>query len=131
MLDNYLRKYFVMGSQNCTRPPEVVLEEALKAGITAFQYREKGEHALIGKEKVALGERLRELCDTYRVPFFVNDDLELALQLEADGIHVGQEDKCVAEIRIKHPNILIGLSINNNEEMNQSYVELVDYIGVG
>jgi|SRR5699024_8552184 len=131
MLDNYLRKYFVMGSQNCTRPPEVILEEALKAGITAFQYREKGTNALDGEEKLILGKKLRELCHKYRVPFFVNDNLDFALQLEADGIHVGQDDQCVAEIRIKHPNMLIGLSISNHQEFNESYIELVDYIGVG
>lgn len=131
MLDNYLRKYFVMGSQDCSHPPEDILKEALQSGITAFQYREKGPAALQGKEKQLLGEKLRLLCREYRVPFFVNDDVTLAMELEADGIHVGQDDADVADLRINNPNLLIGLSISNEAELEQSPIELVDYIGAG
>lgn len=131
MLKNFLRKYFVMGSQNCNRPPEIILEEALQAGITAFQYREKGENALVGKDKRALGEKLRTLCHQYQVPFFVNDDLELALDLKAEGIHVGQDDMSVTDIRANYPGVMIGLSISNHEEMEHSPIDLVDYIGAG
>lgn len=131
MLNQFLQKYLVMGSQDCMRPPEEVLKEALQAGITAFQYREKGNGACQGKEKQLLGEKLRLLCREYRVPFFVNDDVALAIELDADGIHVGQDDADVTEIRIKYPNLFIGLSVSNEAEVEESPLQLVDYIGAG
>lgn len=127
----YLRKYFIMGSQDCDRDPAILLEEALQAGITAFQYREKGKGSLTGADKVALGKKLRELCREYQVPFIINDDVHLAEILDADGIHVGQEDEGVEGIREKFPGKIIGLSISNEKELRNSPVSLVDYIGAG
>ncbi|UUI04001.1 thiamine phosphate synthase [Oceanobacillus jeddahense] len=126
-----LRKYFIMGSQNCHRDPNAVLEEALAAGITAFQYREKGTGSLNGKEKLQLGKELRECCRKHNIPFFINDDIELASALEVDGIHVGQDDMPIEEVRTKFPDKIIGLSISTQEELNRSPLDLVDYIGVG
>ena len=51
-----------MGSQDCNREPEKILTEAIEAGITAFQYREKGANALTGKQQIELGKRLRDIC---------------------------------------------------------------------
>src|SRR5699024_5687920 len=65
----HLRKYFIMGSQDCgNRSPLTVLEAALQAGITAFQFREKGTGALTGEEKEILGAKLRARCASYQVP---------------------------------------------------------------
>src|SRR5690625_2872567 len=99
-----IRKYFIMGSQNCTRAPEEILQEALEAGITAFQYREKGRDALTGRAKIELGKKLRKLCQNYNVPFIINDDVELATILEVDGIHVGQDDTPIERLREQFPN---------------------------
>lgn len=126
-----LRKYFIMGSQNCHRSPQAVLEEALAAGITAFQFREKGAGSLSGQAKLQLGKELRARCRAYNVPFFINDNIELAKELDADGIHVGQEDMPVKEVRMQFPDKMIGLSVSNQEELNQSSLDVVDYIGVG
>ncbi|GAA0320211.1 thiamine phosphate synthase [Oceanobacillus sp. FSL W7-1293] len=126
-----LRKYFIMGSQNCHRDPNAVLEEALAAGITAFQFREKGTGSLSGEEKLQLGRELRERCRAHDVPFFINDDIELADELDVDGIHVGQDDMPVKEVRTRFPDKIIGLSISTQEELDRSPLELVDYIGVG
>ncbi|WP_152656041.1 thiamine phosphate synthase [Oceanobacillus sp. CFH 90083] len=126
-----LRKYFIMGSQNCHRDPNIVLEEALTAGITAFQFREKGTGSLTGKEKLQLGKELRARCRKHHVPFFINDHIELAEVLDADGIHVGQDDMPVKEVRAKFPDKIIGLSISTQQELDQSPLDLVDYIGVG
>src|SRR5690554_3218351 len=103
-LQQQLRKYFIMGSQNCDRDPVKVLQEAVSAGITAFQYREKGDGALTGKAKLELGKQLREICASHQVPFIVNDDIELVEPLSADGIHVGQDDLSVKEIRRMFPD---------------------------
>lgn len=126
-----IRKYFIMGSQNCHIKPETVLEEAAKAGITAFQFREKGPSALTGNAKLALGRRLRGICARYTIPFIINDDIELAALLEADGIHIGQEDTSLEEVRERFPEKYIGLSVSNQDELNKSPVELADYLGVG
>src|SRR5690625_2223820 len=127
----HLRKYFIMGSQNCDRDPEYILQEALEAGITAFQFREKGQGSLVGEEKVKLGKKLRHLCFTHQIPFFINDDVELAEKLEVDGIHVGQEDTDVEVIRTKFPDLMIGLSVSNRKELERSPIHHIDYIGAG
>lgn len=126
-----IRKYFIMGSQNCTRAPEEILQEALEAGITAFQYREKGRDALTGRAKIELGKKLRKLCQDYNVPFIINDDVELATILEVDGIHVGQDDTPIERLREQFPNLILGLSVSNETELEKSPIELVDYVGAG
>jgi len=127
-----LKLYFICGTTTCQgKDLYSVVEEALKGGITLFQFREKGEGALEGKDKVELAIRLQNLCKKYNVPFIVNDDIELALEIAADGVHVGQDDLGVDEIRKLMPDKIIGLSIGNEEELKQSKVEYVDYVGVG
>jgi len=126
-----LRKYFIMGSQNCTGNPVEILKEAIDGGITAFQYREKGTGSLTGQAKLKLGKQLREMCRNNGVLFFVNDDVELVVPLDADGIHVGQDDTPIDEIQRQFPNKIIGLSVSNNQEVTQSPIELIDYIGAG
>ena len=130
-LRKQLRKYFIMGSQNCDRDPVEILREAVSAGITAFQYREKGDGALTGKAKLELGKQLREICSAHQIPFIVNDDIELVQPLEADGIHVGQDDLSVKEIRHMLPDKIIGLSVSNIHDLEQSPLSFVDYIGAG
>src|SRR5690625_1859326 len=130
-LRKQLRKYFIMGSQNCDRDPVETLREAISAGITAFQYREKGDGALTGKTKLELGKMLREICAAHQVPFIVNDDIELVEQLQADGINVGQEDLSVREVRQMFPDKIVGLSVSNIHELKQSPLSFVDYIGAG
>ena len=127
-----LKLYFICGTTTCLgKDLYTVVEDALKGGITLFQFREKGEGALEGKDKVELAIKLQNLCKKYNVPFIVNDDIELALEIDADGVHVGQDDLGVDEIRKLMPNKIIGLSIGNEEELKQSKVEYVDYVGVG
>ena len=127
-----LKLYFICGTTTCLgKDLYTVVEDALKGGITLFQFREKGEGALEGKDKVELAIQLQDLCKKYNVPFIVNDDIELALEIDADGVHVGQDDLGVDEIRKLMPNKIIGLSIGNEEELKQSKVEYVDYVGVG
>ena len=127
-----LKLYFICGTTTCLgKDLYTVVEDALKGGITLFQFREKGKGALEGKEKLEVAIKLKNLCKKYNVPFIVNDDIELALEIDADGVHVGQDDLGVDEIRKLMPNKIIGLSIGNEEELKQSKVEYVDYVGVG
>src|SRR5699024_8118377 len=127
-----LRKFFIMGTQDCAnRSPLTVLEAALQAGITAFQFREKGTGALTGEEKAILGAKLRARCASYQVPIIVHDDVGLMEVLDADGVHVGQDDSSVKMIRERFPNIISGLSISSRHELTNSPVHLIDYIGAG
>lgn len=120
-----------MGTQNCVRDPNEILKESIQGGITAFQFREKGEGSLRGQKKLELGRRLRKTCKENNILFFVNDDVHLIELLDADGIHVGQSDTSVLEIRTKFPQKFIGLSVSNIDELVQSPIDLVDYIGAG
>src|SRR5699024_5705970 len=126
-----LRKYFIMGSQNCSRQPEEILLEAIEAGITVFQYREKGHNSLKFNEKIKLGKKLRQICLDYDIPFIISDNSELINLLNVDGIHVGQNDISTGQLRKKHHNLFIGLSIGNEIELKQRNLETIDYIGVG
>lgn len=128
----WLRLYFIMGSNNTTKDPVNVLRAAIKGGITAYQFREKGSGAKTGEEKIALGRKLRSVCKENKIPFIVNDDPELALKLEADGLHIGQNDGKITEIRQLVPShYFIGVSTSTKEEALLAENQGADYIGVG
>lgn len=127
-----LRLYLVMGSPNCGgADPAAVLEAAIAGGITMFQFREKGAGALQGAAKLELGARLRRLCAQHAIPFIVNDDEGLALELEADGIHIGQEDAPAAAVRQRLKNMIVGVSAHDLGEARSALAEGADYLGVG
>lgn len=127
-----LKVYFIMGSVNCRLDPAEVLTEALAGGITLFQFREKGNAALTGSAKFELAMSLMQLCRAHDVPFIVNDDLELAIALDADGIHVGQDDAPASMIRSKlGPGKIIGVSAHTLQEAQQAILDGADYLGVG
>lgn len=131
-MQEQLRVYFIMGSNNCKDDPVHVLEEALKGGITMFQFREKGKNAKKGREKFALAKQMQERCKVYDVPFIVNDDVSLAVNIEADGVHVGQDDESVEVVKRKVPgNFIIGVSATNAQEAIKGFKDKADYIGAG
>lgn len=127
-----LQVYFICGTIDCPKGKFLdVLEKALQAGITCFQLREKGEQGLKGSDKLLLAKQVKHLCHRYQVPLIINDDVELACAIDADGIHLGQEDLSVVEARQLFPGKIIGLSVGTEEEYLNSPIELVDYIGSG
>ncbi|MBP1932396.1 thiamine phosphate synthase [Ammoniphilus resinae] len=127
-----LRVYFIAGSQDCLQNPVDVLKQALAGGITMFQFREKGKAARTGEQKLELAKELQALCQSYGVPFIVNDDLELALALDADGVHVGQEDELASVVRERMgPDKILGVSAHTAQEARQAMADGADYIGVG
>ncbi|MFS0635329.1 thiamine phosphate synthase [Mesobacillus foraminis] len=130
-LREYLKVYFIMGSVNCKKNPAEVLREAIDGGITIFQYREKGEGALEGKQKLELAKELRKICLESQIPFIVNDDIELALDVDADGVHIGQEDESAAEVRSKIGNKFLGVSVHTLPEAEAAIQNGADYFGVG
>ncbi|MDQ0903751.1 thiamine phosphate synthase [Paenibacillus sp. V4I7] len=127
-----LRLYLVLGSPNCGgADPAAVLEAAIAGGITMFQFREKGAGALQGAAKLELCARLRRLCAQHAIPFIVNDDEGLALELAADGIHIGQEDAPAAAVRQRLNKMIVGVSAHDLGEAQSALAEGADYLGVG
>jgi thiamine-phosphate pyrophosphorylase len=130
-LHDSLRLYFIMGSTNCLKEPKDVLREAIKGGITIFQFREKGEGALTGVEKYQLARELQQMCKEAEIPFIVNDDIELALQLDADGVHIGQGDEPVKVVRERIGKRVLGVSVHTVEEAEKAMKDGADYFGTG
>ncbi|SDC19252.1 thiamine-phosphate diphosphorylase [Pelagirhabdus alkalitolerans] len=129
-----LSVYFILGSQNVPgKDPIGILKQALEGGITAFQFREKGKGAVVGREKFELAERMQTLCKSYDVPFIINDDVDLAISLKADGLHIGQDDQALADVKEKLAdlNMFIGVSARTKEEAQAAIDGGADYIGAG
>lgn len=131
-----LRVYLVGGTQDVDNDPERFLhdvETALKAGVTAFQYREKDGSQLNRATTLKMASRLRELTHQYHVPYFIDDDEELALQVGADGVHVGQKDQRIETvIQRAGGQLMIGYSCNTMDEIAKAnQLPEVDYVGVG
>lgn len=126
-----LRLYFVMGSNNCLKDPEAVLQAAIDGGVTFFQFREKGNGAKEGSEKKQLAKKLQAICKQYGIPFIVNDDLDLALEIDADGVHIGQEDEDPQKVRKMIGDKILGISAHNLDEANKALAQGANYLGVG
>ncbi|NHA72911.1 thiamine phosphate synthase [Helicobacter pylori] len=110
------------------------LELALQSKITAFQFRQKGDLALqdpVGIKQLAL--ECQKLCQKYGTPFIINDEVRLALELKADGVHVGQEDMAIEEVvTLCQKRLFIGLSVNTLEQaLKACHLDGVAYLGVG
>ncbi|GAA8431658.1 thiamine phosphate synthase [Helicobacter pylori] len=110
------------------------LELALQSKITAFQFRQKGDLALQDPVEIKqLALECQKLCQKYGTPFIVNDEAPLALELKADGVHVGQEDMAIEEvITLCKKRQFIGLSVNTLEQaLKARHLDAVAYLGVG
>ncbi|TFE00504.1 thiamine phosphate synthase [Jeotgalibacillus salarius] len=125
--------YFILGTQNAVnRDPLKLLEEALKGGINYFQLREKGSNALVGRELKEFALKCQSLCRLHNVPFIVNDDVDLAHDIQADGIHVGQEDLSAASVRAYiGKGMTLGVSVHSVEEAKRALEDGADYLGMG
>ncbi|WP_246516579.1 thiamine phosphate synthase [Salicibibacter cibarius] len=106
-----------------------VMEAALKGGATAIQLRDKGSDK---KGLIEKGRALQQLACRYRVPFIMNDHLDVALAIDADGVHVGQGDFPLMEARkVLGKDKIIGISTHTKEEAIEAEQQGADYIGVG
>ena len=104
-------------------------EDMIKSGIKIIQYREKDKPI---REKIKDMKEIRELCRKEGVLFIVNDHVDVAILVDADGVHVGQEDMHPSDVRaLIGPHKIIGLSTHSPEEGMASLDEDIDYIGVG
>ncbi|WP_343337150.1 Thiamine-phosphate synthase [Terrisporobacter petrolearius] len=105
------------------------IEEAIKAGVTMVQLREKDAD---GKEFLKKARKLRELTKKYNVSFIINDRIDIALLVDADGVHVGQSDiDAVSVRRLIGEDKIIGVSARTVEEAIQAKKDGADYLGIG
>ncbi len=106
-----------------------VVKESLDGGATFIQLREKNlDQAHFLEEAV----ELKKLCAEYHVPFVINDNVDIALQMDADGVHVGQSDMETGDVRAKlGPDKIIGVSAQTVEQAILAEKRGADYLGVG
>ncbi len=125
-----LLKVYAITDRTCMGQDfEKKIEQALQGGVTCLQLREKNmpEEQLI-KEAV----RIKAICRKYGVPLILNDNCHAALKAGADGVHVGQSDMPVSEIRrLAGAHFLIGATTKTVQQAKQAQAEGADYLGVG
>jgi thiamine-phosphate pyrophosphorylase len=112
---------------------EGMVRAACEGGADIVQYRDK---LVTGRERYAMAARLLKICREAGVLFIVNDALEVALAIAADGVHLGQDDLPVAEAKkLMHPmgvkNFLVGCSTHNLDQATEAERQGADYVGIG
>lgn len=105
------------------------VQEAVAGGVTMVQYRSsQSDRSAILAELLPLRDFLRRAG----VPLIINNDVNLAIEIGADGIHIGQNDMPVSQARAAiGPDMILGFSVSTQEEMNAVPVDMVDYVGCG
>ena len=106
-----------------------IIEEAIKGGVTVVQIREKDADTL---EFYNISNKVKEICSKYNVPLIINDRIDIALAIDADGVHIGQSDMPIKIARklIGNDKIL-GISAHNIQEAKEAEENGADYLGVG
>ena len=106
-----------------------IVQELIEAGIKTIQYRQKDRTKLHKYEEC---QAIRDLTQEYGVTFIVNDDVDIALAVKADGIHIGQDDTPIEKVReIVGAEMIIGLSTHSPTQAQDAVKRGADYIGVG
>lgn len=125
-----LRLYLIASSSSFKNPLQD-LKTAFKSGVTCFQLREKGTAIKTGEDLKDFALEIKALCKKYDVAFIINDDVKLAEEIEADGIHIGQDDMEPAMLPAYFNDKIIGLSVGNVSELESSSLQKVSYLGIG
>ena len=106
-----------------------VVKESLDGGVTFLQLREK---TLDEAHFLEEAKELQKLCKEYKVPFIINDNVDIAVAMNADGVHVGQSDMEAGDVRAKlGPDKIIGVSAQTVEQALLAQERGADYLGVG
>ncbi|SFX26342.1 thiamine-phosphate pyrophosphorylase [Thermoactinomyces sp. DSM 45891] len=105
------------------------VEKAIQGGVTCVQLRRK---KITDDQFIEEALQMRELCRQYQIPFAINDRVEITREVEADWLHIGQEDKGILYARaIVGSKIKIGVSVHSVEEALEAESSGADYVGVG
>lgn len=129
-LREWLKLYLVMDMQ-CYggRTAAEIAREAIAGGVTMIQWREKSQRL---RDVLEASRQVRALCREKGIPFVVNDRVDIALLLDADGVHVGQDDLPAPEVRrLMGSDRFVGVSAGSWEEARWALEQEADYLGVG
>lgn len=122
-------RLYVLTDRRLTPDVAAAVEQAILGGATVVQLREKGATT---REWLRAGQEVMAVCRRYGVPFIVNDRVDVALALDADGVHVGPDDMPVSLARrLLGEDKIIGFSAGTEEEARQAEAEGADYLGIG
>ena len=125
----WARLYFVCEALPRGQDPEALLNATMAAGAGMIELRDRGQPRSVIERS---GRTFRRLANTYSALFIVNDDRHLRVELDADGVHVGQDDIDPSEARrIVGPDAIIGLSTHSGEQIDAASSQPIDYISVG
>lgn len=131
-LDKNSLLLYAVTDRHWLKPEETlvdVVEQAINGGATFIQLREKNLNEQSFLEEAV---ELKTLCAKFHVPFVINDNVEIALKIDADGVHVGQSDMETLDVRAKlGPNKIIGVSAQTVEQAILAQQHGADYLGVG
>ena len=111
------------------RSNALVVREMLEAGVKLVQYREKGDKSI--REKFRECVEIRKMTRDFGALLIVNDFIDLALLVDADGVHIGQDDLPVSEVRKLCGKMAVGVSTHSPEQAVRAVRDGADYIGVG
>lgn len=105
------------------------IEEAILGGVSFVQIREKNKPP---EEILKIAQNVQRITKKYKIPLVINDRVDIALAVNADGVHLGQEDmSCSIARKILGQNKIIGVSVHNLEEAYKAKSDGADYLGVG
>ena len=108
---------------------KAVVSESIDGGAEMIQYRDKESD---DNNFLQTALKLQAICKVRNIPFIVNDRVEIALRIDADGVHVGQEDMSLSEVRRKlSPEKIIGVSATSIQQAEEAEGNGADYIGIG
>ncbi|BAI81074.1 thiamine-phosphate pyrophosphorylase [Deferribacter desulfuricans SSM1] len=125
---DYLKCYIILETDLIKLPLEEFLNQCIEAGAKMFQLRNKHKTA---RENFHIGESIKKILDGKDVFFIINDRVDLALCLDADGVHLGEKDLPADIVKRKYKDLIIGYSCNNLSDINYANQTNVDYIGIG
>lgn len=133
MAKNKFKLYLVAGTKDVGNQDFLtILQTALASGITAFQLQENGKNARVGEDLKALIEQCKVLCRSYKVPFLLAEEVGLALELDAEGVHIEQGNTNLSVVRAEiGPDKLLGVTVASLEEAFAASDAGANYIGIG
>ena len=124
-------RLYLVTDRNCLQQQtlEQAVEQAILGGVTLVQLREK---AITSKEFYERALRIKAICHHYNVPLLINDRVDIALAVVADGVHIGQSDlPCGVVRQILGKDKIIGVSARTAQQAIQAQADGADYLGVG
>lgn len=114
---------------NNNHPLEYCVEQAIIGGVTIIQIREKEKNY---NEFFEIASRIKKVTDKYNIPLIINDNIEIAINLNADGLHIGQNDiSCLKARKLLGCKKIIGVTVTNLDEAKRAIESGASYLGVG